>query len=315
MDIAGNSYKNNASGVVVKVIDTFDNIAILENRSKMDVRELTNPELYTEELDVNSFINNHAAYNILADKIRNIPTELMGKDDDGGEVVRVNTGENSGMPTPQSNESLIINTNEDYEREELAKKYGVVDNREGINKQNAAFDKLLNPDSETPAPVKEVYYQPEEEQVQRFEVNREEQEEYKREYIQPVEDPIIKMFKGVKRNLDFNISIDIMNKIPRIDFIEMMEDSYESSIIDFLADEFTNNILNNPEMIRSMIKDKINLIVYGGKLKDVVKVEEPKRVRKIPSIPKSDLVVLDEGVPEKPKRTKRVTKDKKEEVK
>jgi hypothetical protein len=73
------------------------------------------------------------------------------------------------------------------------------------------------------------------------------------------------MFKGVKRSLDFNISIDIDNKIPRVDFIEMMEDSYETSIIDFLADEFTNNIINNPEMIKEMIKFKINEVVYGKK--------------------------------------------------
>jgi hypothetical protein len=51
MDVAGKAYKNNASGVVVKVIDAFENIAILENKQKIDIRELTNTDLYTEELD------------------------------------------------------------------------------------------------------------------------------------------------------------------------------------------------------------------------------------------------------------------------
>lgn len=262
MDIAGNSYKNNASGVVVKVIDTFDNIAILENRQKMDVRELTNPELYTEELDVNNFINNSVAYNILADKIRNIPTEFIGDDD--GELVRVNTGDSNTIP--QSNESLIINTNEDYERELLAKKYGVIDNREGINKQNEAFEKLLNPDVETPEIETQEHQH--EEQVQRIDVSRDgivSNREYKEYIHQPVpvhEDPVIKMFRGIKRSVDFNITIDLENKIPRIDFIEMMEDSYESSIIDFLADELTQSIISNPDNIKNMIKDKIKQIVY-----------------------------------------------------
>jgi hypothetical protein len=56
MDVAGKAYKNNASGVVVKVIDAFENIAILENKQKIDIRELTNTDLYTEELDVNNFL-------------------------------------------------------------------------------------------------------------------------------------------------------------------------------------------------------------------------------------------------------------------
>jgi hypothetical protein len=303
MDIAGNSYKNNVSGVVVKVIDTFDNIAILENRQKMDVRELTNPELYTEELDVNSFINNSVAYNILADKIRNIPTEFIG-DDDGADVVHVNTGDSNTI-IPQSNESLIINTNEDYERELLAKKYGVVDNREGINKQNEAFEKLLNPDAETTPeietpPVKA--YQPEE-QVQRIDVSRDgsdsnrEYQEYIHQPIPVHEDPVIKMFRGIKRSVDFNLTIELENKIPRIDFIEMMEDSYESSIIDFLADEITQSIISNPDNIRNMIKDKIKQIVYEN---------EPKvKTRKSP-VKKQEAV----------KRTykPRVKKEKREEV-
>jgi predicted DNA-binding transcriptional regulator YafY len=37
----------------------------------------------------------------------------------------------------------------------------------------------------------------------------------------------------------------------------MMEDSYETSIIDFLADEITDSIISNPDNIRNMIKDKI----------------------------------------------------------
>jgi hypothetical protein len=54
-------------------------------------------------------------------------------------------------------------------------------------------------------------------------------------YQPPVEDPIITMFKNCKRNKDFKISLDIEDKIPRPDFIEMMEDSYTTSIIEFLA--------------------------------------------------------------------------------
>ena len=56
------------------------------------------------------------------------------------------------------------------------------------------------------------------------------------------------MFKNVKRNTEFKINLKVDGKIPRLDFIEMMEDSYEISIIEYLADEFTDNILRNPSI-------------------------------------------------------------------
>jgi hypothetical protein len=84
-----------------------------------------------------------------------------------------------------------------------------------------------------------------------------------------MEDPIITMFKNVKRSKDFSISLEIKNKIPRPDFIEMMEDSYNTSIIDFLAAEFTDNLLKNPQIIEDMIRQKIKEVVYGAEIKDI----------------------------------------------
>jgi hypothetical protein len=95
-------------------------------------------------------------------------------------------------------------------------------------------------------------------------------------------DPIISMFKNVKRNTDFKITIDIENKIPRADFIEMMEDSYNTSIIEFLANEFTQNILDNPDYIKDKIINEIKRIVYSKtenvqeKKESIVKSEELK---------------------------------------
>jgi division protein CdvB (Snf7/Vps24/ESCRT-III family) len=77
------------------------------------------------------------------------------------------------------------------------------------------------------------------------------------------------MFKRAKRNTDFSVDIEVVNKLPRLDFIEMMEDSYDVSMIDYLADEFTNKIIQDPSIIRNKIKDKINELVYGVETKDV----------------------------------------------
>ena len=289
INLRDKSFKNNLTGEIVKVLDSFEDIAILEDKSRVDARHLVNPGLFTEitsqpiqsfnesyfnpieveEVKPENFFSNQGAYNSLADKIKNIPQHLIKDDPNAGQTsVRIEDPEGNPTTTAfdnavrvSTNESAVIQVNPEDERAALAAKYGVVNPAESINKQNEAFAKLLGEDT------------PPDEEVQVVEVNREEvtqvpslnnEDNEQIKVVQPVvEDPIIRMFKGVKRSLDFNVSIDIDNKIPRVDFIEMMEDSYETSIIDFLADEFTNNIVSNPQMIKEMIKTKINEVVYG----------------------------------------------------
>ena len=259
MSLSNKTFKNNATGEIVKVIDSFENIAVLENKGKADVAQLLNPDLYTEQIDVSSFFNTQGAYNNLAEKIKNIPADKI-RDDVGGEVMINVDGNNSFGTKPAMNESAIIMTTEEDERAELARKYGAVNPQNDLTKQSEAFNKLLNPDSE---------------EVQQVQVNRNPvQQPVSQTYQQPVqvvEDPIITMFKNVKRSKDFSISLEIKNKIPRPDFIEMMEDSYNTSIIDFLSAEFTDNLLRNPQIIEDMIKQKIKELVYGAEVlvKDV----------------------------------------------
>lgn len=261
MSLANKSFKNNLTGEVVTVIDSFENIAILENKQKLNVTALMNPALYTEEIDPMSFFNNQGAYNILAEKIKSIPQDQIG--DDNGEINIAGVNRIDVPRGVEQEESLITMSSEEDEKVALAAKYGIVSPPvESLQRQNEAFAKILGEESESELPQVPQYQQPVQEVVQRVEVSREE------EYVQPiqrveVEDPIIKMFKGVKRIVEFNISLDIKNKIPRLDFIEMMEDSYETSIIDFLAEEFTNEILKNPDTIKDMIKSKINTLVYS----------------------------------------------------
>jgi len=337
-------FKNNLTGEIVRVLDSFEDIAILEDKSKVDARHLVNPGLFTEvnsqpiqsfnesifnpieveEVKPENFFSNQGAYNSLADKIKNIPQHLIKDDPNAGQTsVRIEDPE--GNPTTTAfdnvvrvptNESAVIQVNPEDERAALAAKYGVVNPAESINKQNEAFAKLLGEDT------------PPDEEVQVIQVNREEvpslnNEDSKQNWnneqikvVQPVvEDPIIRMFKGVKRSLDFNVSIDIDNKIPRVDFIEMMEDSYETSIIDFLADEFTNNIVSNPQMIKEVIKTKINEVVYGkqevnSQITDSVTQVLPTQVND----QITDSVTQGNVENEKPKTTKPRAPRKKKEV-
>lgn len=282
MNLANKSFKNNLTGEIVTIIDSFENIAILENKQKLKVNALMNPALYTEEIDPTNFFNNQGAYNILAEKIKNIPSDQIVDDNNEINISGVNR-----IDIPRGvDDSIITLTTEEDEKAALAAKYGIFKTPvESLQKQNEVFSKILGEDSQNELPKVPQYQQPVQEQITKVEVNR--------DYVEPiqrieVEDPIVKMFKGVKRIIDFNISLDIKNKIPRLDFIEMMEDSYETSIIDFLAEEFTNDLLKNPSIIKDMIKSKINNLVYSSldkisltneietKEESLTKIEKPK---------------------------------------
>ena len=213
---------------------------------------------YTEQIDPSSFFNNQGAYNILAEKIKTIPSHLI-QDDEGATPVVTPSAAYDGF-NPATNESAIVMTTEDDEKAELARKYGVAMNDNSLQKQNEAFSKLLGEDSDELPQISTVKSFQNDDVVQRVEVDR---EPAKKIVQQQVEDPIVTMFKRTKRNVEFKINIEVSDKIPRLDFIEMMEDSYEISMIEFLAEEFTNKILQDPSVIKNAIKDKINKLVYG----------------------------------------------------
>lgn len=269
MNLTNKVYKNNKTGEVIRVLDSFENIAILENKSKLYVDTLLNTDLYTEQIDINTFLNPQGAYASIAESIKSIPLDNIKYDDED-----INVQLPTNEFTPGTNESAIIMSSEDDERAEIARKYGIENNtQEAVNKQNEAFNKLLGGESNTATNVP----------TQKIEVHREGFNQIQQQNTVvnvPIEDPIITMFKNTKRIKDFSISFDIKDKIPRLDFIEMMEDSYNISIIDYLATEFTDKLLKNPQIIENMIRDKIKEMVYKTESKKDNSVEKEKPARK-----------------------------------
>ena len=142
MSLANKKFKNNKTGEVVKIIDSFEDLAILENKQKVSVTDLLNPLSYTEEIDPLNFFNNQGAYNVLAEKIKSIPQEFIKEDDSPNGITP--TYEDEDDFRPAINESAIIMSTMEDERAELAKKYGVsVDNTDSLS---LAMDyyKLIN---------------------------------------------------------------------------------------------------------------------------------------------------------------------------
>jgi hypothetical protein len=125
------------------------------------------------------------------------------------------------------------------------------------------------------------------------------------------------MFRNAKKVVEFDLDLKLINKIPRLDFIEMMEDSYEKSIIDFLATEITNDLLKNPENLKFQISEKIREMVYRKKpvrkttaKKSVTKPVTKKISDKKPATNlKEDLKAITESEIKKPVRKPRIKKE------
>lgn len=278
-DLTNKSFRNNQTGEVVKVIDSFENIAILENKEKIDAKRLLDGNYYTEYIDPKNFFNNQSSYNVLAEKIKSIPSDHIT--DEGAEDVVVINADGNRL-SPISNESAVIESDPEQEKLELAQKYSNLGvNVDSLQKQNNAFSKILGEDSDDLPVIPQRQEQPVVTQVIVDGVEKKQVSKTVHHQSIQANDPVTTMFRNVKRNLDFKMTLDISNKIPRIDFIEMMEDAYEISIIDFLADEFTNKILNDPSVIREMIKSKLKQVVYGGEVKKPT-IEEKKIIKKAP---------------------------------
>ena len=74
-----------------------------------------------------------------------------------------------------------------------------------------------------------------------------------------------------------------------------MEDSYEVSLIDYLAEEFTKKLLENTSDIKEKIKQEITRLVYK---EDKVNLEDKPEVRAVEVVKQ-----------EKPTRNKNKRKD------
>ena len=264
----------------VTVIDQFENIAILDNSQRIDVKRLLDTNFFDNFIDPKTFFNENN-YQIFTEKIKSIPNEAIVSMKDNDSMVIEYDPEEEKRILQEKAKSMFSNTNSSTQNQ-LDKFKGIVDEDELPRLPSTSVSIVDDPVKEVNRPIQVPKTQPQNQ-------------------VQPTkEDPMITMFKNIKRNTEFKISIDIINKIPRPDFIEMMEDSYEVSIIEFLSKEFTKSIINDPSIIENKIKEEINNLVY--------KKNETKKVRKIPNVPVDSLQKTQEGV--ETKRKKSTPKDK-----
>lgn len=294
-NVRNKKFTDVVSNKILTVNEQIENIAVLDNGQRIDVNRLLNPMYFDEYIDPNAFFSTNT-FNIFAEKIKSIPNEVLEK-------------------LPENDSAIIANYDVEEEKRMVAEKYNLQQNNRQaqISAQrqlellknivgeeeysNDELTKMINPNT---IPQQNITYNPPPQDETIIRINVEDSEEVKQEIVttppekirrevkqevvqevkqilkeEVKEDPITTIFKNVKKNTDFSFSLDISEKIPRLDFLEMMEDSYEVSIIDYLASEFTKKLLTDPTLLKDKIANEIrSLIENKDKLKKNPKVEE-----------------------------------------
>jgi hypothetical protein len=266
------------NGKVVQVTDQFEDIVILDGKTKIKMNKLLDNNLYDEYIDPKNFFRNEGLVSAFTEKIRQISTDNISNEKDRYDPKNPPVLKNYGDPMrPSFDEPAVLPYDPEEEKRELIVKAQNMFKRgdNAVQRQMESLKSIIEEDTddnfnniderfiENP----QISQRPIEPQIRT--------ENYMNNNNNSI-DPIVQMFRNAKRNTDFKINFTINNKIPRLDFIEMMEDSYNTSIIDFLAEEFTNELLLNPEVIKNKIKDQISSMVYKSTQKVVPSTEVTK---------------------------------------
>ena len=119
MNLINKSFKDNKTGEIVKIVDSYQNIAITESKEKIDARRLTDTNFYSEWIDPKSFFNDPNTYSLFADKIKSV--DLSKVLDDG---THDDTFEKNISYSPNTNDSAVLPYDPEEEMEELKRKYG-----------------------------------------------------------------------------------------------------------------------------------------------------------------------------------------------
>lgn len=306
MDLILKSFKDNSNGETIIITDFYKNVAITSTREKIDTHRLLDPRYYTpitsntqqntapmitenrisnnmslteEIIDPNKFFSPNTTYNAFAEKIRSVSLDKIPYEDNNIPVVTTNNNINTHVDSPfypSTNESAVLPYDPQDEIEELKAKYGasVVDTN-AIARQTEILNKIANGEPVDNQNTQHINQNINSESpIVRIDADTHQVFNP----TAPAMNPATTLFKGIKRVVDFDIELKLNNKIPRLDFIEMMEDSYESSIIDYLAEELTTNLLNNPSSIKNQIALKIRTMVSEASIK---KIEPQKSEEKV----------------------------------
>ena len=263
INMLGKKFQNARTGEIVKVDEVYENIAILDNGDRVSVQRLGDRSHFDEVIDPSEFLS-RGALDIISQKIKSLPDEVVSKMPGDGQQNEMLVSTGVSM-IPDSGESAVVFVDPEEEKRRLLEKYGngTLSTKMERTTPRMKLEDFLDEEevvSSAPMPVRPI------------------------EPVHPTKTPQELMFGGVKRSHPIELKISINTHLPRPDFIEMMEDSYEYSIIDWLSQNIADVFLSDRNKIVEEIKQQIRDSL-GGKVQEEPKISTPTktvRKRKVP---------------------------------
>lgn len=93
------------------------------------------------------------------------------------------------------------------------------------------------------------------------------------------------LLQQMKKSKKIKLILDIDESIPNPDFIKMMDENFDSGVIDYLVTDIVSKLLKTPQIIEKQVREALEEIVYGKK--KVVKQPKRKTVTKKPAAKKT----------------------------
>jgi hypothetical protein len=242
------------------VIGTEGAFYILNDKSKVSAQRLLDTESFTEVLDVKNFFE--ASNNVIVNAVNNTKTPSHSEYNDNVvrvEAKRTDLGDDDKFYA-NSNESALISHEEidpEEEKRLLMEKYKIKPHTthnviSQVEQQNELMKKLIDGDDIQPSMVKNEFMVDEFKQVG---------SKPSVQIPSPVIDPIIDLLNKTKRVNNLKLKIEIEELLPKNEFIQMLEESYDKSIIDYLTDEIYNKMIEDSNSIKEQIKNQITAAV------------------------------------------------------
>lgn len=228
-NLIGREFIDIKSGNRISVSDQFEDVIILNDGNRVSYSRIMDKLYYDEVIDPASFLKNSDAFMSLADKIKKIPDDV------------INESTNNDIDSP-----AIVYVDPQDEYNEMLEKARKMGESMGITPNN-------NVDNIVESIVDNKKYSNNDIPTNNI-------------MNQTQQNPIEVLFSQAKKDtkLTINISFDI--NIPKKEFINMMEDTYDYSIIDYLSKFYTDKILHDDKTIHNEISKSIKEFVSKKKV-------------------------------------------------
>lgn len=271
-----------SKGRTVTLVKVEDNIAVLDNAERVSVERLRDPRYFKP-------ISNKVNETVMSNTNTMINENLISEDSDISRYQKILAGQKTISIGDSGDDYLSPVQKTPYGKDpapsSIVKMSGVVEKHRGQVDDNPntpvtqPFKPRVN-DVQNQQNHQETRLSEEEALMAKYgiqpaPVNTKLEKLVYGDDIQKVEDkeqipdkninPDHLVFASAKRVHTLNVKLTLDEKIPKKEVIKMMEENFESSAVDYYANDIYRKLMENPEIIESQVKEAIKTYLRSRK--------------------------------------------------